>query len=178
MARLLIALPVEAAGPLMPERVVYEEIPRSFVICLPAFAGPALPPTNRGREVMRIAIVSQNFREITGHAGHARRFRIFEVDAAMVTEVDRLDLPRELTMHGFDDRQAHPLDDMDVLITAGAGDGFVQRLARRGVRVVTTSETDPEVAVHAFLAGCLKAAGPHLPHDHGGNQDSHCGCHH
>lgn len=126
---------------------------------------------------MRIAVTSQNFREITGHAGRARRFLVFDVDAgASVREAERLDLPKELAMHGFDDRQSHPLDEMDVLITAGAGDGFIHRMAVRGIRVVTTSETDPEIGVHAFLAGCLKAPRPHVPHDH--DHAGHvCGCH-
>lgn len=128
---------------------------------------------------MRIAITSQNFREITGHAGRARRFLVFDIDAAaVVSEINRLDLPKELAMHGFDDRNPHPLDGMDVLITGGAGDGFMQRLARRGIRVVATSELDPETAVHAFLAGCLKAPGPHAPHDHAHEEHTGCSCHH
>lgn len=131
---------------------------------------------------MRIAVTSQNFRSITGHAGRTRRFLVFDVDSfASVSEINRLDLPKELAMHGFDDSQPHPLDGMDVLITGGAGDGFVRRLARRGVRVVATSETDPETAVHAFLAGCLREARPQLMHDHAhGEHGGHggCGCQH
>lgn len=106
---------------------------------------------------MKIAVSSQNFRTITGHAGRARRFLVYEVGAgSTVTELERIDLPIEGAMHGFDDRQPHPLDQASVLITGGAGDGFVQRMLRRGVRVAVTGETDPEKAVHAFLAGCLK----------------------
>lgn len=129
---------------------------------------------------MRIAITSQNFREVSGHAGRTRRFLVFDVDSAtaQVGEAERLDLPRELAMHGFDDRQAHPLDGMNVLITAGAGDGFIQRLARRGIRVVMTSEADPETAVHAFLAGCLKAPRPHASHQDADKDRSGCGCRH
>lgn len=122
-----------------------------------------------------IAITSQNFRTITGHAGKARRFLIYTVEADMsVSETARLDLPREMAMHEFDDRFPHPLDNTDVLITGGSGDGFVRRMARRGVRVIATAETDPEAAVHAFLAGCLKSP---VPHDHGAHAPGHvCGC--
>lgn len=127
---------------------------------------------------MRIAVTSQNFREITGHAGRARRFLIFDVDAAAsVSEVERLDLHKELAMHGFDDHQPHPLDETDVLITAGAGDGFIHRMARRGIRVVTTSEGDPETVVHAYLAGCLKPARPHSLHGHADGHAPDDGCH-
>ncbi|MBI4997500.1 MAG: nitrogen fixation protein [Rhodocyclales bacterium] len=122
---------------------------------------------------MRIAVSSQNFREVTGHAGHARRFLVFKVDGAnSIDLVDRLDLPKELAIHGFDDRQPHPLYDVDVLITGGAGEGFKQRLAQRGVRVIATGETDPETAVRDYLAGAVKLP---VPDDHAGHEG--CGCH-
>jgi predicted Fe-Mo cluster-binding NifX family protein len=132
---------------------------------------------------MRIAVTSQNFRSVTGHAGHARRFLVFNVDAANAIElVDRLDLPKELAMHGFDDHTAHPLFGMDVLITGGAGEGFKQRLAQRGVRVMATAETDPVAAVHAFLSGTLRPS-PADDHHHHHDDDGldgcgDCGCHH
>ena len=125
---------------------------------------------------MHIAVSSQNFRQVTGHAGHARRFLVFKVDDTQSIDlVDRLDLPKELAIHGFDDRQPHPLYGMDVLITGGAGEGFKRRLATRGVRVVATGETDPETAVKDFLAGTVKAAEPHDHEAHGDHED--CGCH-
>lgn len=134
---------------------------------------------------MHIAVTSQNFRTVTGHAGKARRFLVYEVGAgADIRAAGRLDLPLDMAMHGFDDRNIHPLDGTDVLITAGCGEGFVRRMARRGVRVVATAETDPETAVHAFLAGCLKPPAPHCHDDHAehghdaASDDTHaCGCH-
>jgi predicted Fe-Mo cluster-binding NifX family protein len=125
---------------------------------------------------MRIAITSQNFRHVTGHAGHARRFLVFKVDDAQATAlVDRLDLPKELAIHGFDDRQPHPLYGVDVLITGGAGEGFKRRLAMRGVQVVATGETDPETAVKDFLSGVVKAPEAHDHEGHEGHEG--CGCH-
>lgn len=125
---------------------------------------------------MQIAVSSQNFREVTGHAGHARRFLVYEIDEARAIHlVDRLDLPKEFAIHGFDDRQPHPLYDMDVLITGGAGEGFKRRLATRGVQVVATGETDPETAVRDFMAGVVKVP---QADDHGGHGDhAGCGCH-
>jgi predicted Fe-Mo cluster-binding NifX family protein len=129
---------------------------------------------------MRIAVTSQNFRTVTGHAGKARRFLVYEVGAgATVGEAARLDLPLDQAMHGFDNRRDHPLDGADVLITGGCGEGFAFRMARRGVRVVVTGETDPEIAVHALLAGCLKPAAANChdhAEDHRGGSHS-CGCH-
>jgi predicted Fe-Mo cluster-binding NifX family protein len=128
---------------------------------------------------MRIAITSQNFRTVTGHAGKARRFLVFDCkDANSMVETQRLDLPLEMAFHGFDDRFPHPLDGVDILISGGAGEGFVQRMLRRGIQVVATGETDPLTAVRAFLAGTLKPPGPH-DHDLEGGEEGHsCGCHH
>jgi len=102
---------------------------------------------------MKIAVTSQNFRTITGHAGKTRRFLVYEGESgADFKEIGRLDLPKEMAMHNFHGED-HPLYEMDVLITGGCGAGFIQRLASRGVRVVATSETDPATAVEAVLDG-------------------------
>ena len=97
---------------------------------------------------MKIAVTSQNFRTVTGHAGKARRFLIYQPGSdGLPVESLRLDLPKEMSMHEFHSGGAHPLDDMDVVITGSCGAGFAQRLARRGVRVVVTggSNAEPEL---------------------------------
>jgi predicted Fe-Mo cluster-binding NifX family protein len=129
---------------------------------------------NTGKS-MRIAVTSQNFRTITGHAGKSRRFLVYEADAdGNPTEVDRLDLPMELSLHEYhgDD---HPLFELKLngIVTQGAGNGFLQRMARHGIQVYTTSATDPVQAVSAILAGQpLPAAPPHT-HDHGAGEGAH-----
>lgn len=137
---------------------------------------------------MRIAVSSQNFRTVTGHAGRARRFIVFEADGSQPPrEIERFDLDADMAIHGFDHRAAHPLDRMDVLITGGAGEGFVRNLAARGVQVVATPESDPALAVEAFLAGRLMSASEACNHDHsdlGEDDQDHdhgagcqCACH-
>ena len=133
---------------------------------------------------MRIAITSQNFRTVTGHAGRARRFIVFEADAgSSPREIERLDLDADMAIHGFDHRARHPHDNMNVLITGGAGEGFVRHLAARGVRVVATAESDPRLAVDAFLAGRVTSASDGCKHEHS-DLDGHdeaagqaCDCH-
>jgi predicted Fe-Mo cluster-binding NifX family protein len=121
----------------------------------------------------RVAVTSQNFRTITGHAGKTRRFIIFEADdEGSPHEVDRLDLPMDMSLHDYhgDD---HPLFELGLhaVITQGAGGGFVQRMARHGIQVHTTSASDPLSAVSAYIKGePLPAAAPHVhdhDHDHG-----------
>ncbi|MFN3884284.1 MAG: NifB/NifX family molybdenum-iron cluster-binding protein [Rhodocyclaceae bacterium] len=129
---------------------------------------------------IRFAVTSQNFRTITGHAGKARRFILFEATGPDdIAEIGRLDLPIEMAMHAFDDRQLHPLDGADILITGGAGDGFVMRMAHRGIRVVRTGETDPVTAIRACYLGTLKPPVPHdRAHGHEHGEGHSCGCGH
>ena len=113
---------------------------------------------------MKIGITSQNFRTITGHAGKTRRFLIYTPDGqGTPLETGRLDLPKELSMHEFRGAE-HPLDDLDVLITGSCGEGFVKRMATKGVRVIATSETDPARAASMVLRG--DNLPPAAPHNH------------
>lgn len=102
---------------------------------------------------MRIAVTSDDFRNVTGHAGRSRCFLVFEAEGgAPPREVDRLTLPPERTMREFLGVGPHPFDDLDAVITAHAGAGFIGRLAARGVHTVQTTETDPLAAVKDFVA--------------------------
>ncbi|MEN8214150.1 MAG: NifB/NifX family molybdenum-iron cluster-binding protein [Pseudomonadota bacterium] len=114
---------------------------------------------------MKIGVTSQNFRTITGHAGKTRRFLVFsENPDGQWEETGRLDLPKEMSMHEFRG-DVHPVDELDVLITASCGAGFKRKLAARGIDVITTSESDPVDAVNRFSRG-IKLA-PAEPHHHG-----------
>ncbi|MGE4279632.1 MAG: NifB/NifX family molybdenum-iron cluster-binding protein [Magnetospirillum sp.] len=111
---------------------------------------------------MKIAIASQNWLTITNHPGKTGRFRVFEVqDQEDVRELDRLELPTEMFIHNFKDSGDHPLYHMDVLIAGTAGSGFIDRLARYGVTVATTSEKDPLAAISHYRAGTLPPSEPH-----------------
>jgi predicted Fe-Mo cluster-binding NifX family protein len=102
---------------------------------------------------MKIGITSQNFRTITGHAGKTRRFLIYTADPdnGTVSESGHLDLPKEMSLHAYNAPQPHPVEQLDILITAGCGEGFRQRMARSNVYVVVTDETDPETAARAAI---------------------------
>jgi predicted Fe-Mo cluster-binding NifX family protein len=113
---------------------------------------------------MNIAVTSQNFRTITGHAGKTRRFMVYTLsNKGEWIETDRVDLPKEMSMHEFKGGP-HPVDAFDVVITESCGNGFIRKLAERGVTVLTTSETDPVTAVKTYAAG--DALPPAKPHEH------------
>ncbi|MCG8427186.1 MAG: nitrogen fixation protein [Chromatiales bacterium] len=118
---------------------------------------------------MKIGITSQNFRTITGHAGKARRFIIFESNEnGTAAECERWNLAREMSMHEYrGEGSDHPIAQLDVLITAGCGQGFKNRLAGLGVKVIPTSSSDPQAAAQALLAGeTLPPPAPSKGHDH------------
>lgn len=112
---------------------------------------------------MRIAVASQNRRTVTDHTGRCRRFWIYEVANDTVQGKELLELPKEQSFHATPADAAHPLDDVDVLICGGMGQGLQRRLAARGIRGLATPETDPDRAVTAFLDGTLVLGAAHEP---------------
>ena len=113
---------------------------------------------------MKIAVTSQNFRTITGHAGKTRRFLVYsDGENGELIEHERIDLPKEMSMHEFQGG-FHPVFEADVLITAGCGQGFIRKMAGHNVQVIATSESDPQTAAKAAIAG--QPLPPAEPHEH------------
>jgi predicted Fe-Mo cluster-binding NifX family protein len=137
---------------------------------------------------MKIAVTSQNRRDITEHAGRCRNFWVFEVDGLQIVNRSLLELPKDASFHDAPAHAPHPLDGVDVLISGGMGEGLKARLARRGIEALVTTERQPERAAQAWLAGDLPV-GETQPHEHGAKHPhehhhdhactcgSGCGCH-
>lgn len=123
---------------------------------------------------MRIAVASQNFRTITGHAGMTRRFMVFDAAPCRPCNmVAQIELEKHQTIHAFDGEGPHPLDGVQVVIAGSAGAGFISKMAARGIAAITTDETDPATAVAKYLAGQLQPSTPQL-HDHDHHDDDGC----
>ena len=99
-----------------------------------------------------IALTTQNRRTITNHAGRCRRFALARVIDGMVQQpVELVELEIEQTLRqGAKDLPA-ALQGIEVLITAGAGQGMVQNLATHGVQVCITGLQDPMEALRTSL---------------------------
>ena len=112
---------------------------------------------------MKIAVASQNRREITDHTGRCRKFWIYEIENGTIASKELLELPKEQCFHDSSPHDPSPLDGMQVLIAGGMGRGLVQRLESIGIKAIITTETDPDKAIEAYLNGTLstKAAEPH-----------------
>ncbi len=117
---------------------------------------------------MKIAVTSQNRREITSHAGKCRKFWIYQIDdQKQIQDKQLLELPLAQSFHNSPANQPHPLDGIDVLISQSMGDGLLNRLQRMNVEAVLTKETQPDQAVEKFLAGTLvRLSADEIEHHH------------
>ena len=105
---------------------------------------------------MLVAVASQDFATVTGHAGQARRWLLFRIEPGHpATEVRRIELLKEQVFHHWADQGAHPLDGIAAIIATSAGDSFLTRMQERGVAVTLTGEADPARAVADWSAGIV-----------------------
>jgi predicted Fe-Mo cluster-binding NifX family protein len=109
-----------------------------------------------------IAVTSEDFRRISGHAGRCRRFLIYRVASGYAPELlETLELPAGQALHAWGDRDGHPVFEADVVLSQSAGEGFVRKLEARGIEVALTTESDPVCAIRGYLAGTLARAPAH-----------------
>jgi hypothetical protein len=110
---------------------------------------------------MLVAVTSQDFTTVTGHAGQARRWLLFQLEPGLpARELRRIELAKEQVFHHWTDQGPHPLDGITAILTTSAGDSFFTRMQERGVSVVLTGETDPAQAVTAWHAGTVRPPKP------------------
>ena len=103
---------------------------------------------------MLVAVASQDYATVTGHAGQARRWLVFDVAPdGRAGEPRRIELAKEQVFHHWADQGPHPLDGIAAIIATSAGDSFLNRMGKRGVAVVLTGESEPARAVTAWTAG-------------------------
>ena len=107
---------------------------------------------------MKVAVVSDDFRTLTGKVEEARRFLLFEAQKGKRPQLEKyFELPvncptyRELPK---DEASFHPIDGM-VVIANEAQPSYQGFLAQRGTRVHVTSVPDPHTAVALWLDGAL-----------------------
>jgi predicted Fe-Mo cluster-binding NifX family protein len=115
---------------------------------------------------MKIAVASQNRKEITDHTGRCRKFWIYQIENDAIATKELLELPKEQSFHESSPLEPSPLDHVQVLIAGGMGSGLVRRLQEKNIQALITKETNPDQAVKDFLNNTLKTE-PSEPHEHG-----------
>ena len=106
---------------------------------------------------MKIAIATKDFTAVSGHAGQTRQWLVYDLSqhrsSNLLPAPRRIDLEKEQVLHVFGDQEAHPLDGIDLVVCASAGDGFIRHMKKRGAEVLLTGESDPALAITRILAG-------------------------
>ena len=106
---------------------------------------------------MKIAIATKDWLSVSGHAGQARRWLIYDFEqtspAGSLPQPQCVELAKNQVMHHCEDDGPHPLDGVDIVVAGSAGDGFVRHMKKRGAEVLLTGETDPAGALTRILAG-------------------------
>lgn len=109
---------------------------------------------------VRIAVASRNGTDVSGHIGKCADWIVFEGDASDVKEAERIKLPKHLVFHHYKDDVPHPLSSCSAVIGASAGESFTSKMAKRGIEVVLTAESDPTTAVADYLRHTLAPPKP------------------
>jgi predicted Fe-Mo cluster-binding NifX family protein len=106
---------------------------------------------------MKIAIATKDFTAVSGHAGQTRQWLLYDLSKHRASQLlpapRRIDLDKDQVLHVFEDNAAHPLDGIDLVVCASAGDGFIRHMKKRGAEVLLTGESDPALAITRILAG-------------------------
>lgn len=106
---------------------------------------------------MKIAIATKDFTEVSGHAGQTRQWLVYDLSSHRANQLlpapQRVDLAKEEVLHVFADNAPHPLDGIDIVVCASAGEGFIRHMKKRGAEVLLTGESDPALAITHILAG-------------------------
>lgn len=106
---------------------------------------------------MKIAVATKAWETVSGHAGQTRTWLVFDLAGlgagAALPAPERVELTKEQVFHHFHDDGPHPLDGVEMVVTASAGDGFVRHMKTRGAEVVISGESDPTRALTRLIAG-------------------------
>ena len=103
---------------------------------------------------MKIAISSEDGVSVSGHAGQARRWLLFQAEPGQEPDPPKcIELARDQVFHHFAGGKPHPLDGVNVIVATSAGDGFLRRMRKLGVEVVLTSQEDTALVVEGVLTG-------------------------
>lgn len=103
---------------------------------------------------MKIAIATEHFEHVAGHAGKAADWLVFDCEPGQpLPDPARIVLEKPQLMHYWKDDGSHPLDGVEIVVAASAGEGFIRHMHKRGAEVLLTGEDDPVAALKCVLAG-------------------------
>lgn len=114
-----------------------------------------MKPAPSGPRPLRIGVaVTEDGARISGHAGQARHWLLFELQpGGALPPALPVILAREQLPHHFRDDGPHPLRGVQAIVAGSAGDGFVRHMGKWGAQVLLTGDSDPRAAVEKIRTG-------------------------
>ena len=104
---------------------------------------------------MKIAVTSPNAKTIAGHAGKCPGYLIYGIENNQIVQQQHIKLTKEQVFKNFSGplskNPGHPLNDIDVFITQGLGDGLKKRLDKDQIKVYITEINNPETIVNTVI---------------------------
>ena len=77
---------------------------------------------------MKIAIAIKDFEAVSSHAGQTRQWLVYDRTNHRANQLlpapRRVNLEKEQVLHAFEDNEAHPLDGIDLIVAASAGEAL------------------------------------------------------
>jgi predicted Fe-Mo cluster-binding NifX family protein len=119
--------------------------------------GNGTVPFETDRPGMKIAVPTKDWISISGHAGKAQCWLVYDLSEQRagdpLPQPSRVELAKQQLFHYFKDDGPHPLDGIEIVLAGSAGDGFVRHMKTRGADVLLTGESDPATALSNLIAG-------------------------
>jgi predicted Fe-Mo cluster-binding NifX family protein len=115
---------------------------------------------SEGDVMVKIAVCSKDFERVSGHAGQAKNWLLYEVQEEGEWRVTRVVLEKAQVFHHHKGEEPHPLGGISALIAISAGESFLKRMQKGGVDAVMTAESEPRKAVADYLANQLSPPKP------------------
>ena len=132
---------------------------------------------------MKIALASDDGKNLSGHVGRCEMFLIFEINDKQITNIEKR--ANNFTMHraGNHSHEGHHhenhgehnhrhngitagLNDCKYLICNCAGPGLISDLYEHNIETILTDEMAAESAVNKFIEGSLKSKPEYACHEH------------
>jgi|SaaInlStandDraft_3_1057020.scaffolds.fasta_scaffold31377_1 predicted Fe-Mo cluster-binding NifX family protein len=100
---------------------------------------------------MKVAVTSQDKHSITGNAEKCRKFWVFQIMEGRLFSRELLELSEKHSLDIKPQKEPHPLDNIQVLITGEIGKKLRKQMRKKDVRVIITKETNPVKAVKDLI---------------------------
>jgi len=124
-------------------------------------------------QVMKVAVVTDDFKSISAHFGRAKHYQVFTIENDKITGQENRSKANHDHFaeaghahpegaHGTDPASSHrhgmmmdTISDCQVLLARGMGMGARNALTSRGIQPILTEVEDIRAAVEAYIAGTL-----------------------